>query len=165
VSLPDEWRVAYYDRDIERPPAPDIAPLWLRFGARLIDNIVAGLCGGAVGAAVAIVLFASTGSFTLATLIVAIIIAIIGAFLYEMLTGASGGGVGKRIAHIRVQSVSIQARPGLRRGFIRALVPALFAGMPVVGTILVLFDNVPAIWDDEHRTWHDRFAGTIVVSV
>ena len=124
--------------------------------------------GGCAEARLALVLPSCSslrpGASTLATLIVAIIIAIVGAFLYETLTGASGGGVGKRIAHIRVQSASTQTRPGLRRGFIRALVPAPFAGTPVVGTILVLFDNVPAIWDEEHRAWHDRFAGTIVVA-
>jgi uncharacterized RDD family membrane protein YckC len=181
VSAQDGWTLNYYDRPLtEEAPALECAGLWIRLGARLVDNIAAGLLA-LIPAALLAAGFRLTVRATQDTALTSAArdaqnhdayVATVAGFLlglyvvgilYEWLTTAVGGGAGKRIGRIRIVSARDYARPGLRRAGVRAGILLGLGSVPVVGAVLVLLDVARALWDDDHRTWHDRLAGTIVV--
>jgi uncharacterized RDD family membrane protein YckC len=121
------------------------AGFWRRFAAALIDGILLGIISGVleavlkgVGFALAIVMDASYFSY---------------------LEGAVRGQTfGKSAMGIRVISLSDGQPIGYGRAFIRWIGRYVSAVVFLIGYLWML-------WDREHQTWHDKFAGSVVVPV
>jgi uncharacterized RDD family membrane protein YckC len=78
-------------------------------------------------------------------------------FCYNLLWNSIGVSPGKRMLGVRTVDAT-GAPPGFRRGLIRTL------GSILSGSFFGL-GYAWAVWDREHRTWHDRIAKTYVVRV
>lgn len=76
-------------------------------------------------------------------------------FFYNLLWNSIGWSPGKRMLGMRTVDAE-GAPPGFRRGLVRTL------GSILSGSFFGL-GYVWAVWDREHRTWHDRIAKTYVV--
>lgn len=63
---------------------------------------------------------------------------------------------GSLVVGVRIVRLVDGSVPGLRWAFVRA------AGAVISDTV-VLLGYLWAFWDPRHQTWHDRFAGTVVV--
>ena len=70
--------------------------------------------------------------------------------------GASGQTLGKKALGIRVIDFSGGGPIGYGRGFIR------WIGR-IVSAIPLFLGYFWMIWDKEKQTWHDKFAGSVVV--
>lgn len=78
-------------------------------------------------------------------------------FIYNLVWNAIGWSPGKRM--LRMRTVDAGGNPpGLRRGVARTL------GSVLSGSFFGL-GYAWAIWDREHRTWHDHIAKTYVVKL
>lgn len=78
-------------------------------------------------------------------------------FGYNLVWNTVGWSPGKRL--LRMRTIDAEGSPpGFRRGLIRT------AGSVLSGSLFNL-GYVWAIWDREHRTWHDKIAKTYVVRV
>jgi len=75
-------------------------------------------------------------------------------FVYNFVSNAIGWSPGKRMVRLRIVREDGQA-PGLRLGLLRTL-GAMISNLPLG------LGYAWAIWDREHRTWHDRIARTWV---
>jgi len=137
------------------PPPPEASPdgpsgpragFWSRLGAAIIDGLILGvpvniLVAVAPDAAVAIQL----------------IFLIIGIAYYVLLEGGrKGQTVGKMALGIRVYDLRAGGPIGYGRAFIRYL------GRYVSG-LVILLGYLWMLWDREKQTWHDKFAGSVVV--
>jgi uncharacterized RDD family membrane protein YckC len=96
-----------------------------------------------------------------------VLVAIVGTFLvylvYEVvLVAMCGQTVGKRVMGVEVVQADDGARPGLRRSFLRSLLPTVLL---VVFFPLYPTPYVAAAIAKDHRWPHDRLAGTRVVVV
>lgn len=126
--------------------ATDRAGFWIRLGASLIDGILI--------AALNLVLILVIGNT--AGQLVALVV---GLAYYIYLEGPGGKGqtVGKRVCGIRVVSsttggpIGYGAATGRYFGRILSAIP-IFLGYFWM------------IWDRENQTWHDKLAGSYVVS-
>jgi uncharacterized RDD family membrane protein YckC len=71
---------------------------------------------------------------------------------------ASGGTIGQRALGIRMIRKGSQEAPGVARAFVRVVVSILFS------PLLWCLGYMWAVWDADKQTWHDKAAGTVVVS-
>lgn len=76
-------------------------------------------------------------------------------FFYNLVWNTLGWSPGKRLLHMRIIDAE-GAVPGFRRGLKRTV------GAVLSGSFFGL-GYVWAVWDREHRTWHDKIAKTYVV--
>jgi uncharacterized RDD family membrane protein YckC len=126
-------------------PSGPRAGFWRRFAALLLDGIILGLASAILeialkgaGFALAIILDASYFSF------------------FE--GGVRGQTPGKSALGIRVISFDNGGPIGYGRGFIRFIARYL-------STLVVYLGYFWMLWDREKQTWHDKFAGSVVVPV
>ncbi len=119
------------------------AGFWIRFGAWLIDGILVGV--------VSIVL--QLIEPTLGT-----ILGLIGGIAYYTMLegGPKGQTVGKMAVGIRVYDLASGGSIGYGRGFIR------YIGR-IASALALLLGYLWMLWDPEKQTWHDKFAGSVVV--
>lgn len=121
------------------------AGFWRRFGAVLIDGII-------VGIPFAILFAALKGVGYALGLVIAI-----GYFVY--FEGApTGQTFGKKALGIRVIDFNTGGPIGPGRAFIR------YIGR-IVSSIPIYLGYFWMLWDGEKQTWHDKFAGSVVVPV
>jgi uncharacterized RDD family membrane protein YckC len=96
--------------------------------------------------------------------------------LYQLITTAMGGGLGKRLVGLRIVRVSDGHAPGFGTAFVRVIVPAAcgVAAAPFTGLVpeavggsvawLALAVNYGwALFDPDRQALHDKAAGTIVI--
>jgi uncharacterized RDD family membrane protein YckC len=121
------------------------AGFWQRFGAVFIDGITVGV--------VAVVLELALKGVGYA---LAIIISI-GYFVYFE-GGPTGQTLGKKALGIRVVDFRTGGPIGYGRAFIRYL-------GRIVSEIPIFLGYFWMLWDREKQTWHDKFAGDVVVPV
>ena len=76
-------------------------------------------------------------------------------FFYNLVWNTLGWSPGKRLLRLRIIDAE-GAAPGFRRGLKRTV------GAVLSGSLFGL-GYVWAVWDREHRTWHDKIAKTYVV--
>jgi len=76
-------------------------------------------------------------------------------FIYNLVWNTLGWSPGKRMLRMRTVDAAGNA-PGPRRGLVRTLGSILSSSFFGLGYVW-------AVWDREHRTWHDRIAKTYVV--
>ncbi|MFF4956655.1 RDD family protein [Streptomyces sp. NPDC001222] len=162
------------------PPAPRVASMGRRFGARLIDGVVFGVIyavlavvgvAGAVGAAKNCdpnaadynTCINNAGSDIAAKFGAVIgVLAIIG-LLYEwLMVGLVGRTLGKMAVGLHVVNAETGGKPGLGKSFIRWIIPTVGAVLCGIGQLLVYLSP---FWDKSGRQqgWHDKAAGTMVV--
>jgi uncharacterized RDD family membrane protein YckC len=129
------------------PPPPELAGVWRRIGARLLDAVLVGLAVGVVGGLL--------GLPDAAGLLLTVV-AMIG---YETLMLANGGQtLGKLLLGLRVVRADL-APPTVQDALVRSLVIDLIGVVPVGWLIVAL-----VLERHRHRQgWHDRAAGTLVV--
>jgi uncharacterized RDD family membrane protein YckC len=126
------------------PPAAR-AGFWRRFVASFLDGIILGIVGGIIGA----ILNESENGATVVSIL-------LGIAYYTYLEGTSGQTLGKKALGIRVVSLEGGGSIGFARAFIR------YIGR-IVSAIPLLLGYFWMLWDKEKQTWHDKFAGSVVV--
>jgi uncharacterized RDD family membrane protein YckC len=134
--------------------------------ARIIDVAVAGTVG--VVLAVVWIDWAVDSSEdewgVLGLLIVSAAIVVATAALYEIAFVAWRGQTpGKKIARIRVVRADTGGRVGPIRAAVR-LFPLTAIVVPVLGYLFAFVAYGSSVFDEQGRGWHDRLAGTRVVS-
>jgi uncharacterized RDD family membrane protein YckC len=126
-----------------RPSGPR-AGFWLRFAAVLIDGIILTI----VFIPLRIVLGASLYN---------VVAPLLGIAYYTVLEGGPRGQtVGKMAVGIRVLDLARGGSIGYLRAFIRDI-------GRIVSFIALLLGYLWMLWDPEKQTWHDKFAGSVVV--
>jgi uncharacterized RDD family membrane protein YckC len=126
-------------------PSGPRSGFWRRFVAALLDSIILGVVGGILGA----VLSSNDNSATLVGVL-------LGIAYYTYFEGSTGQTLGKKALGIRVISLEGGGSIGYGRAFIR------YIGRIVSGIVLLL-GYLWMLWDKEKQTWHDKFAGSVVV--
>lgn len=116
-----------------------------RFVAALLDSIIVGVVGTIVGAILGLSDNASSGVGLL-----------LGIAYYTYFEGSTGQTMGKKALGIRVISLEGGGAIGFGRAFIR------YVGR-IVSAIPLLLGYFWMLWDKEKQTWHDKFAGAVVV--
>lgn len=148
----------------------ELASFGQRFGAWLIDSVVALIPAwimAVVVGAVFGVLFgpSSTDSLTVAeqqaqTNQAVTVGAILGFavvfFGYHWVTTAIGGGVGKRALGIEVVDEATLEAPEYGKAAGRV-------AMSLLSRLALWIGYLSAAWDETNQTWHDKAAGTLVV--
>ena len=120
------------------------AGFWRRFAGAFIDGIVVGIANGILnsivgnGAGIGLGLLVSAAYFT----------GFIGA--------ERGQTLGQMALGIRVVGLDNGGSIGYGRAFVSWLVSIVSAAVILIGYLWML-------WDKEKQTWHDKFAGSVVV--
>lgn len=124
-------------------PSGPRAGFWIRFAAGLIDGIMLGVLS-------VVLQLIDPALGTVLGLVVGI------AYYTLLEGGAKGQTVGKMAVGIRVIDLARGGSIGPGRAFIR------YVGR-IVSTIPLLLGYFWMLWDKEKQTWHDKFAGSVVV--
>ena len=119
------------------------AGFWRRFGAVLIDGII-------VGIVFTILLLALKGVGYALGILIGV------AYFVYFEGGLTGQTPGKRALGIRVIDFATGGPIGYGRAFIR------YIGR-IVSEIPIFLGYFWMLWDREKQTWHDKFAGSVVV--
>jgi uncharacterized RDD family membrane protein YckC len=159
----------------QRPTAPngqELADVWMRLLARLIDGlIVGGLVSVVVVPLVIVVLVVTVNSgdgptalmVLLLTELVAFLLTLVAQYVYDVeFAKRAGQTVGKRVLKLRI--VPLDPNQPLDRGVLarRWLVSSPGGLVPGLGLLNVLW----CLWDQPYRQClHDKFAKTVVVKV
>lgn len=75
---------------------------------------------------------------------------------YDAIFFAQGWTPGSRLTRMRIVRLQDGSAPGMRWGIVRS------AGSVISETVLLL-GYAWMLWDPRRQTWHDKFAGTVVV--
>ena len=120
------------------------AGFWRRFAAYLIDVLMLGILSviletvlKGVGYALSVIIYLA---------------------YFTYFEGSTGQTAGKRALGIRV----VDFDTGGSIGFARALLRSIGR---YVSAIVILIGYLWMLWDREHQTWHDKFAGSVVVPI
>lgn len=139
----------------------ELASIWRRFFARLIDGLI-------IGVVLLLILAASGTDFsddsvgfgTNALLLIA-------AAAYEIgMVSSRGQTVGKiwlGIKVVRIEDRGIHPPPG--RAMMRYALPNVLGLLGFLGTLLSLLVYLSAIWDGQKQGWHDKAAKTVVIKL
>ena len=131
-------------------PSGPRAGFWQRLGAYLVDVVIL-----AVVFMIAIFVGAAISDALGVVMYVLAVIGSIGYFIYFE-GGPTGQTLGKQALGIRVYDLAQGGPIGYGRAAIRYL------GRIVSGLVFYL-GYLWMIWDGEKQTWHDKFAGSVVV--
>ena len=139
-----------------------LAPMWRRVVAQLLDQlmVLVPVAGFALAIGIRTADDLTDRAFAVNVAVVVV------AFTYEFVMIARWGRtVGKFAMGTRVVRVDTGGPLLWWSSAIRALVPLAAGVVPGVGMFLSLVIYATAFWDRRRQGWHDRAAGTIVVSV
>jgi uncharacterized RDD family membrane protein YckC/RNA polymerase subunit RPABC4/transcription elongation factor Spt4 len=145
-----------------RPPRPQYAGWWMRWlGYSIIDGLVVAGIALVLSLVLWMMFYASNESPTAEeentfTAFVALF-AYAAGFVYFWVSNSIGRSVGKLILGLRVVMKDTGEAPGAARGFLRTFGYA-------VSTVPLLLGFLWAAWDKDRQAWHDKMAGTVVVS-
>jgi uncharacterized RDD family membrane protein YckC len=122
------------------------AGFWRRLGAAFLDGLV-----------LSIPQFVLIAVLPDAAAVIYVLFLIIQIGYYVYLEGGeTGQTIGKRALGIRVYDLRQGGPIGYGRAFIR------YIGR-YVSSIVILLGYLWMLWDGEKQTWHDKFAGSVVV--
>ena len=122
------------------------AGFWQRFGAYVIDVLII--------AVPELILIAILPDASAAIQLIWIVVVLAYSTYFE--GGPTGQTIGKRALGIRVYDLRQGGAIGHGRAFLRTI------GRWVSGLVLLL-GYLWMLWDGEKQTWHDKFAGSVVV--
>ncbi len=133
------------------PPAVSLAAatyagFWIRLAAWIIDAVIT-----SIGTSIVLLPLGGGGLRPVFTLLLS-------ALYFVLLTGLKGQTLGKMAAGIRVVNQEGLV-PGVGRAALRETVGKF------VSTIALLLGFLWVAWDPEKQGWHDKMAGTHVVTV
>ncbi len=144
------------------PAGVTLAAMWRRVVAQIIDQVIV------VIPVVVVALIAgvrTTDDLTNKTFVINVAV-VLSAFTYEFtMIAVWGRTVGKFALGTRVVRIDTGGPVLWWSSAIRALIPLATGVIPAVGTALSLVVYAGAFWDRRHQGWHDKAAGTIVISV
>ena len=127
-----------------RGPSGPRAGFWLRFGAALADWVLLTILAIPLRVGLPNALYTAIGT-------------LLGIAYYVMLEGGvRGQTVGKMVCGIRVFDLARGGPIGYGRAFIRYI-------SRLLSLVVFLLGYVWMLWDKEKQTWHDKFAGSVVV--
>jgi uncharacterized RDD family membrane protein YckC len=86
---------------------------------------------------------------------------LLGAFAYFAYFNGQGSTIGKRLLRIKVVDADTHGPIGAGRGAIRELVR--FALTAFTLGIGLLLDGLRPLWNENHQSWHDAAAKSIVI--
>ena len=150
------------DAPSTQPPRPRYADWWMRWlGYSIIDGLVVFGIALALSLVLWMMFYASNKSPTAEeentfTGFVALF-AYAAAFVYFWVSNSNGRSVGKLALGLRVERKDNGEAPGPARGLLRTF------GY-LVSTIPLALGFLWAAWDEDRQAWHDKMAGTVVVS-
>lgn len=126
-------------------PSGARAGFWTRFAAAFLDGVI---------------LFLVALPFALLNQQLGNLVSLLAAIAYftALEGGPTGQTLGKRALGIRVVDLAGGGSIGYVRGFIR------YIGR-IASAIVLLLGYFWMLWDREKQTWHDKFAGAVVVPV
>jgi uncharacterized RDD family membrane protein YckC len=133
-----------YTPTVANGPSGLRSGFWRRFAAALLDGIVVGVIGYVLSAILGLDR-AGDGLGLLLSLA-----------YYTYLEGSSGQTLGKKALGIRVVDLVGGGPIGFGRAFVR------WIGR-FVSALVFFLGYFWMIWDKEKQTWHDKFAGSVVV--
>ena len=122
------------------------AGFWRRFAALFLDGLILAVPG------VILILLLNDDLAQFLALIVDL------SYFAYLEGGPAGQTIGKKALGIRVIDLKAGGPIGYGRGVIRYL-------GRIISTIPLLLGYFWMLWDGEKQTWHDKFAGSIVVPV
>lgn len=139
------WEQPQSGRPVAGAQSGPRAGFWRRFAAAFLDGIILGVLG------VILIVVARGVGYALDLLI--------GIAYYTYFEGGLRGQTpGKSAMGIRVISFADGGPIGPGRAFIR------YVGR-IVSAIPIYLGYLWMLWDRENQTWHDKFAGSVVVPV
>lgn len=139
-----------------------LAPIGKRFGALLIDGVIVSMMFYGLGLIALILVFSAasrpldSGEFSRAFTAVSMVIVVV-TLGVQWAFESYGWSPGKAATGIRVVRIDGK-RPGLVHGLVRY-------SMRTVDAFALGLGYFWAFWDDDRQTWHDKAAGTVVVTV
>lgn len=147
--------------DSQQQPAPPAQPqaaggpsgprasFWQRLGAIILDGLILGV--------VQVIVVAVLGAVSEGAAVVGYLIMIVAGIAYYVMLegGESGQTIGKKALNIRVYDLKQGGSIGYGRAFIR------YIGR--IASSILLIGYLWSIWDSEKQTFHDKFAGSVVV--
>jgi len=136
-----------------------LAGVGARFLAVIVDGLIVGVPWVVIGIPMVVLLQAGSQAALLAA--VGIALAAFLSFILALwndvyLPATRGYSIGKKLLGLRIYTVDGQSPIGMGKALIR------FLGRIPSGMCLYL-GYLWALFDDRRQTWHDKFAGTIVV--
>jgi uncharacterized RDD family membrane protein YckC len=146
-----------------QPPVADfvLAERGSRLGAVLLDCLIAFAC---MIPGIAILMAADKNENLAAIGALVLGLGFLGLLITQFyLLSTRGQTIGKRIVGVRVIRFADNSNPGFVGAcLLRAIVPALIGGVPVLGGVFSLVD-ICFIFQEDRRCIHDLIAGTRVV--
>jgi uncharacterized RDD family membrane protein YckC len=141
----------------------DLATPWQRFGAALLDGLVA----APFLVVTAFIFFTRdevTGQVSFGAPWWFTVLSVMAFAAYEIVgTALWGQTLGKHAAGIRVCSGRDLHRPGWLRAAKRWGLMAAVGWVPFVGGLLSVLIPLPILWDQARQGLHDKFADTLVL--
>lgn len=125
----------------------DYGSFWIRLVGWVIDFIVILIVQAAVSGILLSLSGGNASSFSG-------LVVVIG---YFVVLNANGGTLGKRAVGLRLESDKTGQDIGYGAALVRYVVAIASAAVLLLGYFWV-------IWDDKNQTWHDKAAGSVVVS-
>lgn len=164
------WALSYIDNPIDLDEIPIVyGGIWARFGALILDRIIAAILSIPLAAALGYVLYRlepgySTGEERAYAALSGVLLGYgLVSFAYEWIGTAVGGPFGKRLLNLKVVRSRDLEVPERGTALKRVGVIWVLGSIPFIGTVLSLGDCAWAIPNEERQTWHDRIAGTLVI--
>jgi uncharacterized RDD family membrane protein YckC len=136
-----------------------LAGVGARFLAVIVDGLIVGVPWVVIGTPMVFLLQAGSQAALLAAvgLVLAALLGFILALWNDVYLPATRGySIGKKLLGLRIYTVDGQSPIGMGKALIR------FLGRIPSGMCLYL-GYLWALFDDRRQTWHDKFAGTLVV--
>ncbi len=156
------------DQSWRYPPPPvgsaNYAPWWKRVVAVMLDGLVLGAPMGLVGSALDLIETVRTADTVRyepkpALLVLSLVATLVYAALMD--GGPRGATVGKMAMRLQVRDAENGGPIGPKRAVLRRLVYlALFYAFVIPG----LVNGLSPLWDRRRQGWHDKVAGSIVVT-
>ena len=141
---------------------PNLADRGSRLGAVLIDGLIASIC---VAPGVVVILTGGDDNDTtkvIGGLLIGLAFLAL-AIVQIYLLSTRGQTIGKKIVSVKIVRYADNSSPGFVYAcLLRAIVPGMISGVPIVGGIFSLVD-ICFIFGEERRCLHDLIAGTKVV--
>lgn len=163
--LAEEAMVVSSPDDALYRSASQLASIWRRLFARIIDGVI-------VGAVIVVLLFAFGGGITddstsTGTGFGFFLLGFVITAAYEVgMVSSRGQTIGKIWLGIKVvRAEDDDLHPPIGRAAIRWVLPNVVSLFGFIGSLLTLLIYLSAAWDGQKQGWHDKAARTLVIKI